>query len=82
MRSTLAVYFIVGALFSLVGLGAAGELDTRELWLAIAAAPCLVLGGWLSRLIRVRLRPAVIRRAVLSVCALAAVLLLVRSLFG
>ena len=82
IRSTLAVYFLAGAGFSLVGLGVTGGLEWSTLLLALAMVPCLVVGFAASRLLR-RVVPARhTRSGVLLVCGLSAVVLLVRSLAG
>lgn len=80
IRSTLAVYFVVGAALSLTGLGIAGALVWRDLALAGLLAPCLLIGLELSRRLQRRLHGRHIRNGVLLVCAVSAVSLLVRSL--
>jgi uncharacterized membrane protein YfcA len=80
IRSTLAVYFVLGAAMSLVGLGATGELEQGTFWLAMLLVPCLVLGFALSRSVHRRMPAHRIRTGVLSVCGASAVVLLVRSL--
>lgn len=82
IRSTLAVYFVLGAVLSLVGLGVGGALETRELLLALLLAPCLVGGFAVSTVLRRWVDPGHIRYGVLAVCGLSALVLLVRSLTG
>lgn len=82
IRSTLAVYFVLGAVFSLVGLGVSGQLQAREFWLAALSTPFLLGGLWLSRHVGRRVPPTRIRGAMLVVCAAAGLTLLVRSLSG
>lgn len=82
VRSTLAVYFGAGALFSLVGLGVAGQLSWRELWVGLLMLPLLVAGIVIAARLRRRLPGETIRTPVLVVCAASAVVLLVRSLLG
>jgi uncharacterized membrane protein YfcA len=82
IRSTLAVYFLLGAAFSLIGLAVAGEVERRDVWLSVLLLPCLVLGVWLARVVRRLADPGSIRAGVLVVCAASAVALLVRSLIG
>ena len=82
IRSTLAVYFVLGAGFSLAGLAVAGSLDRSTFVLALLMVPCLLLGFVVSRFLH-RVVPAHhIRGGVLLVCGLSAVVLLLRSLFG
>ena len=80
IRTTLAVYFLLGAALSLVGLAITGSLETAPFVLALLFLPCLVVGFVLSRLVRRALPTAQIRPAVLVVCAASAVVLLFRSL--
>lgn len=82
IRSTLAIYFVAGALLSLIGLGIAGLLGSREIVLGLALIPLLVLGTWLGTTVRPRVPGEHVRPAVLAVCTAAALLLLVRSLTG
>ena len=80
IRTTLAVYFLLGAAFSLVGLLLAGRLEVQPLLLALLLSPCLVVGLALGRLLHGVLPRDRIRFAVLGVCAASAVVLLARSL--
>lgn len=82
IRSTLAVYFVAGAVFSLVGLGLSGQLEAREVWLAALFVPFLLAGLWLSGRVGRRVSPLRIRNIMLLVCAASALALLVRSLAG
>ena len=80
IRTTLAVYFMVGAGLSLAGLALAGQLDLRRALLAACLAPVLPFGAVLGRVLRRRLPEDRVRGAVLLVCAASALVLLVRSL--
>ncbi len=80
IRSTLALYFIAGAALSLVGLAVAGTLDRSTFLLALSLVPALVAGFALSRLLDRWVPRRHIRSGVLLVCALSAVVVLVRSL--
>lgn len=82
IRSTLAVYFALGAVISLAGLGLSGQLEAREIWLAGLFLPCLLGGLWLSRRVDRRVPATRIRNLMLLVCAASALVLLVRSLAG
>ena len=82
VRCTLAVYFLAGAGFSLLGLAVAGSLEPAAFLVAMLMVPCLVLGFALSRLVRRRVPSHRIRPGVLLVCGLSATVLLVRSLTG
>lgn len=80
VRSTLAVFFFVGVLLSLLGLGISGELPLASLVVAAVVLPFLVAGIWLGTRVRDRLPRERFRHAVLAVCAVAAVVLIVKSL--
>jgi uncharacterized membrane protein YfcA len=82
IRSTLGVFFFVGAALSLTGLGLAGELDAQRLYLALSLVPALVLGFLASRVLKRRVPHHLIRTGVLLVCGTSAVLLLIRSLLA
>ena len=79
IRTTLAVYFMVGAGLSLAGLALAGQLDLRRALLAACLAPVLPFGAVLGRVLRRRLPEDRVRGAVLLLCAASALVLLVRS---
>lgn len=80
IRSTLGVFFVVGAGMSLAGLGLAGELDRSAFLLALLMVPSLVLGFALSRVVGRRVPVHRIRVGVLLVSGASAVVVLVRSL--
>jgi uncharacterized membrane protein YfcA len=80
IRTTLAVYFMVGAGLSLAGLALAGQLELRQALLAACLAPVLPFGAALGSALRPRLPERHVRGAVLLVCAGSATVLLVRSL--
>jgi uncharacterized membrane protein YfcA len=80
IRSTLGVYFVVGAALSLVGLAVTGGLEASTFVLAMAFTPCLLVGFVLARVFRGLVPRDRVRVAVLVVCATSAVVLLVRSL--
>lgn len=80
IRSTLGVFFIVGAGMSLAGLGLAGELDRSSFFLALLMVPSLVAGFVVSRVVGRRIPVHRIRLGVLLVSAASAVVVLARSL--
>lgn len=82
VRDTLAAYFLVGSLMSLAGLGVSGQLEVRQLGLALLLAPLLFGGLELARFARGRVDPAHVRPAILAVCGASAVILIVRSVLG
>jgi uncharacterized protein len=80
VRTTLAVYFVIGAALSIVGLLLAGEMTRDEVLLAGVLLPTLVVGALLARPLRDRLAGPRFRAGVLIVCAVSALVLLGRSL--
>ena len=80
IRSTLGVYFVLGAGLSLVGLGVGGGLEASTFILAMALVPCLLVGFVITHVLRGLVPRGRIRVAVLVVCAASAVVLLARSL--
>jgi uncharacterized membrane protein YfcA len=82
IRPTLAAYFAIGAAFSLVGLGVAGELRADVALLSLLLAPLLVVGFLASVPVRRLVPPTRIRGLVLGVCAASSLVLLVVSLVG
>lgn len=82
IRDTLAVYFVVGSAMSLIGLAVSGQMQWSQMWTALILAPMLVLGLTLGRGVGRRVSVETIRPALLVVCAVSAVVLIVRSLTG
>ncbi len=82
IRSTLAVFFTVGAAMSLLGLWLGGRLEPRVVALGLLLSPCLAVGAWLGRRLHGTVPDRGIRYAVLALCAASALVLLVRSAVG
>jgi len=82
IRTTMAVYFLIGAALSLVGLVIAGDLSSAQLRAALELFPALLLGVLVGALSRRHLPVGFVRPAVLVVSAASATVLLVRSLVG
>jgi uncharacterized membrane protein YfcA len=82
IRTTMAVYFVVGAALSLVGLLVAGDLTWDQARAAAELLPALLVGVVAGALSRRHLPAHRVRPAVLVVSALSAVVLVVRSLVG
>ncbi len=80
IRSTLGVYFVIGAALSLAGLAVGGGLEASTFVLAMAFAPCLLVGFVITPVLRGLVPRGRVRVAVLVVCATSAVVLLVRSM--
>jgi uncharacterized membrane protein YfcA len=82
IRSTMAVYFLIGATISLVGLALAGDLTWHQVHLAVFLLPAVLLGVVAGIPLRRRLPADVVRPAVLVVSGASAAVLLARSLTG
>jgi uncharacterized protein len=82
IRTTMAVYFLIGAALSLVGLLLTHELTWAQLRAALELFPALLLGVVAGALSRRHLPADFVRPAVLVVSAASALVLLVRSLMG
>jgi len=81
IRTTLAVYFLLGAAMSLVGLAFGGRLEPAGAGAALLLSPALLLGLALARVLRTSVPHERVRVVILVVCAASAVALLVRSLW-
>jgi hypothetical protein len=80
IRTTMAVYFLVGAAISMVGLTISGDLERHQVAVAGVLLPAVGAGALLGIPLR-RILPAhVVRPAVLVVSAVSALVLIVRSL--
>ena len=80
VRATLGVYFLLGAVFSIVGLGVTGNLHERDARLALALLPLLLLGFATALVVRTYVPAKQVRMAMLLACAASATALVVRSL--
>ena len=82
IRTTMAVYFLVGASLSLVALLVSGDLTTDQGVASLELLPFLVLGAALGAVARRSIPAHVVRPAVLLVSSASALVLLVRSIVG
>jgi uncharacterized membrane protein YfcA len=82
IRTTMAVYFLVGAALSLVALFVSGDLTSEQAVAAAELLPFLAVGAAVGALGRRSVPEHVIRPAVLLVSSASALVLLVRSLLG
>lgn len=82
IRTTMAVYFLIGAAFSLAALLVTGDLTDEQAVASLELLPWLVAGTALGAVARRRVPAHVVRPAVLLVSAASALVLLVRSVLG
>jgi uncharacterized membrane protein YfcA len=79
VRATMSLFFVVGAVLSLAGFAWHGALPTASLWIGAACLPLVALAVPLGGRAARSLPRETFRRAVLGVCALSAIILLVKS---
>lgn len=82
IRSTLALFFVVGALLSLASLAVVGEVTGPRLLAGLLLVPPVAVGYLLSGWVRPRVRAHAVRSAVLALSGLSAAVLLVVALRG
>ncbi len=82
IRTTMAVYFLVGATLSLAALLVSGDLTADQGVASLELVPFLAVGALLGALARRSIPARVVRPAVLLVSSASALVLLVRSLLG
>lgn len=80
LRSTMAVFFFIGAIISAGALALGGEIGGREVLRAVVLLPFLLVGFLLSGPLRRRVDAGGLRNAVLILSAASAIVLLLRTL--
>ena len=80
LRATMGAYFALGTLITLPAIAAAGRLGTDELLVGAALIPGSLAGFALSGPLRPRVDAGRIRPLVLGLAAVAAIVLVVRTL--
>ncbi|WP_086667372.1 sulfite exporter TauE/SafE family protein [Lentzea kentuckyensis] len=79
VRATLAAFFTMGSVVSIIGLTATGNVTAHQLWSGVLLIPFLVAGFLLSGPLRKRFDAGGIRTPTLIVAGASAVVLIVRS---
>ncbi len=79
IRSTMSVYFVVGAGFSIVTLAWFGRFGMQEIVASIAFIPASLAGFWASNYVVRRLDGQRVRQILLGLCAIASLILIVKS---
>jgi uncharacterized membrane protein YfcA len=82
IRTTMAVYFLVGAALSLTALLLTGDLTGQQVVVCLELLPLLAVGAVLGAVVRRTIPTHRTRLAVLGISAASALVLLVRSLAG
>jgi uncharacterized membrane protein YfcA len=81
LRGTLAGFFLVGSVVSLVVLALVGRFGSEEVALSLFLAPPMALGFWLGGPLRSRMSDKAVRPLVLGLSFISAVVVLLRVLF-
>jgi hypothetical protein len=79
VRATLGAFFVLGSGASIIGLLAAGQVTSHQLWAGLALIPFLIAGFLLSGPLRKKFDAGGIRTPMLIVAGASAVVLIVRS---
>ena len=82
VRSTLAAFFVLGSLTSLVALAVSGALTADQVRAGLVWVPFLALGVWLGRPLRTLVSRDRMRQGVLAFCTVASVVVIARALLG
>ncbi|WNV88755.1 sulfite exporter TauE/SafE family protein [Umezawaea sp. Da 62-37] len=82
VRATLAAYFVLGSVTSVIGLSVAGQVHAHQLLTGLLLIPFLVVGFLLSSPLRKFVDTNGIRVPVLVLSTITAVTLIVRSAIG
>ena len=80
LRGNLSLYFSLACIFSLTVLGLTDQMDQEILLRGLSLLPAAFLGTWLSKYPLRMLNPRTFRLCILSLCALAAVGVLTRTI--
>lgn len=79
LRSTLAAFFIVGTILSLIALRVTGHYGRAELYLSAVAIPAVFIGWGLGRVIRGRVPAHALRVGVLLLATAGGIVALIRG---
>jgi uncharacterized membrane protein YfcA len=79
IRSTLAIYFVIGAGFSIATLIWYGRFGRDEVIASIIFLPPLFLGFWISNFVVRRIQRERLRQVILAFCAIASAVLITKS---
>lgn len=82
IRSTLAAFFVLGSVTSLIALSIGGQVTSTQLLAGVLWLPFIAVGVWLGRPVRRAVSPARMRRVVLWFCTIASLVVIARALLG
>lgn len=81
IRANLAVFFLVGAVMSLIGMGAVGFVTVTSWIYGLLFIPSIFAGVWLGSKLKGHLKPELMRPAILTLCSLSALAVMGKELF-
>ena len=81
LRGTLAGFFLVGSIVSLMALALVGRFGPEEIVLSVFLAPPMALGFWLGGPLRTRMSDRAIRPMVLGLSFVSGMTVLLRVVF-
>lgn len=79
LRSTLAVFFLVGSVMAISALTLAGQVDREDVRAGLVWIPFVLLGHLLAGPLRSRISAEVVRRVVLAFCVIASISVITRT---
>tara|TARA_R110002096_G_scaffold64920_3_gene158018 strand:+ start:6890 stop:7666 length:777 start_codon:yes stop_codon:yes gene_type:complete len=79
IRSTMAIYFVIGAGISIATLAWYERFGRDEVVASVIFLPPLFLGFWLSNFVVRRLQRERVRQIILALCAAASMILIIKS---
>lgn len=79
IRSTMAAYFVIGSVFSIVVLAFVGRFGLEQVVASIVFVPPLMIGYWASGHVVSRIRRSVMRGAVLALSGISGLVLIVKA---
>lgn len=80
IRSTLAMFFVIGAAISVATLIFVGNFSPDQFFISLAFLPALLIGFWVSGWMVPRVKGRFVRYSVLSLSALTSLILVIKSI--
>ena len=79
-RASLSLVFLIGTLVTFFGRALGGQVTELDLWLGAMTVPSVAVGVWLSRFVKDRIEGVPMRRGILALSSIAALVLFARAL--
>ncbi len=80
VRANLSIYFFIGSIISLVGMGTVGYITTTSWLYAALFLPTSMIGFWLGLKLKKHLKPTFMRPAILTLCSSSAIAVIISTL--